>query len=119
EPLISIVDDDISLQNALVRLIRSLGYNARGFASAEAFLESGIMPNCSCVIADIHMQGMNGIQLANVIAERHPPVPVIMITARTEPDLEERVLASGASSFFRKPIDTKTLVQCINRVLER
>lgn len=118
EPLISIIDDDLSLQNALVRLIRSLGYDARGFASAEEFLESGVIPDCSCVITDIQMPGMNGIELKRVMDECECSVPVIMITARTEFGLEEAALASGALCFLRKPIDTKVLFEWIGRALK-
>jgi FixJ family two-component response regulator len=117
EPLISIIDDDQAMRAALVRLIRSLGYVARGFASAEEFIEAGTMPGCSCVITDVQMPGMSGIHLTRLIAERRSPVPVILITARTEPGLEEVALASGAVAFFRKPIDTTAFVECLEMVM--
>jgi FixJ family two-component response regulator len=117
KPVISIIDDDHSLQVALVRLVRSFGYDARGFASAEEFIDSGIMQTCSCVITDVQMTGMSGIDLKRVMKERSCSVPVIVITARTEPGLKDSALASGAICFLRKPIDTKTLVQCIERAL--
>ncbi|ULJ72994.1 response regulator transcription factor [Rhizobium gallicum] len=90
EPLISIIDDDQAMRSALVRLIRSLGYVARGFASAEEFIEAGVMSGCSCVITDIQMPGMSGIHLTRLIAERQSEVPVILITARTEPGTRGR-----------------------------
>ncbi|PRD43109.1 response regulator [Phyllobacterium phragmitis] len=116
--MISIIDDDLSLQVALVRLIRSLGYNARGFASAEEFLESGVIADCSCVITDIQMPGMSGIDLKRVMEERGSNVPVIMITARTESSIEVDALASGALCFLRKPIDTKVFIDCVTRALK-
>lgn len=118
DPLIAVVDDDQSLRAALVRLVRSLGYEARGFASAEEFLEADTTPNFSCVITDIQMPGMNGIELTRVIAQGQSPIPVITITARTEPGLEESAFASGAMCFFRKPVDTNALVGCIERALK-
>jgi FixJ family two-component response regulator len=118
-PLISIIDDDPSLQKALVRLVHSLGYEARGFASAEEFLESGAMWSCSCIVTDIQMPGMSGIDLKRLMDERECSVPVIMITARTERELEQGALASGALCFLRKPIDPDVLVDCFARVLKR
>jgi FixJ family two-component response regulator len=117
EPLISIIDDDQAMRSALVRLIRSLGYVARGFASAEEFIEAGVMPDCSCVVTDIQMPGMSGIHLTRLIAERQSQVPVILTTARTEPGLEECALASGAVAFFRKPIDTTAFVECLEMAM--
>ncbi len=117
ELLISVVDDDQSLRTALVRLVRSLGYGARGFGSAEEFIGSGVMSTCSCVITDIQMPGMNGIDLARLIIGQQPSVPVIMITARAEADLQESALASGAICFLRKPVDSKILVECLERAL--
>ncbi|PRD43220.1 response regulator [Phyllobacterium phragmitis] len=116
--MISIIDDDLSLQSALVRLVRSLGYSARGFASAEEFLETGFMPKSSCVITDIHMPGMSGIDLMRVLEKRGSCIPVILITARTETVLEENAVASGAHCFLRKPIDTEVLSVCIERALK-
>ena len=119
DPLISIIDDDPSLQKALVSLVRSLGYTARGFASAEEFLEAGAASACSCIITDIQMPGMSGIDLKRLMDERECAVPVIMITARTEPDLEQSAFASGAFCFLKKPIDPNVLVDCLARVLKR
>ena len=118
EPLISVIDDDESLRAALVRLIRSIGYAARGFGSAEEFLASGVMADCSCVVTDIQMPGMNGIELARAITGQGSTVPVIMITARTVPGLEEDALASGARCFLRKPLDTNVLVKCLEDALK-
>lgn len=114
EPLISVIDDDDSLRLALVRLIHSLGYSALGFASAEEFIASGALSGCACVITDIQMPGMSGIEL---VAELQSPVPFIMITARSEPELEASAMANGAMYFLRKPVDTKVLVDCIRNAL--
>jgi FixJ family two-component response regulator len=117
-PLISIIDDDVSLQRALVRLVRSYGYTARGFASAEEFIASGIMESCGCVITDIQMPGMSGIELKRLMAERGCSVPMIMITARSEPEVEGSARAIGAYSFLKKPIDSHVLADCLARALK-
>ena len=114
--LISIVDDDSSMRDALVGLFRSLGYDARGFASAEDFLACDDLKRFSCAITDIQMPGMNGFELKRMLDERHT-LPVIMITARSEPDLREKAMSSGAACFLRKPFDTETLVDCLEKAL--
>jgi FixJ family two-component response regulator len=116
EPVIGVVDDDPSLRTALVRLIRSLGYRARGFATADEFIESRGLEGCSCVVTDVQMPGMSGIDLTKLIASSR--VPVIVISARSEPGLQERAFSSGAMCFLRKPIDTDALVEGLRRALK-
>jgi FixJ family two-component response regulator len=116
--VISIIDDDESMRLALVGLVRSLGYDARGFASAEEFLASGPVQSWSCIITDIQMPGMSGIDLKQHLAAAQHALPVIMITARHEADLEERALASGAAFFLKKPFEAETLIECLERVLK-
>jgi FixJ family two-component response regulator len=117
-PVISIIDDDESVRIALVGLVRSLGYGARGFASAEEFLADGTVDGFACIITDIHMPGMSGIELNRHLAACRYGRPVIMITGRDEADLEERALASGAAFFLRKPLKAETLVDCLQRALK-
>jgi FixJ family two-component response regulator len=116
--LISVIDDDESLQKALVRLIRSLGYAARGFASAEEFIASGHLQSCACVVTDIQMPGMSGIDLKRYLDQRGCSIPVIMITARTEPEIQQSAHASGAHCFLRKPVDSSVLIDCLARALK-
>ena len=115
--LISIVDDDSSMRDALVGLFRSLGYDARGFASAEDFLACSDLERFACAITDIQMPGMSGFELKRQLDQRHGTLPVIMITARPEPDLMEKAMSSGAACFLRKPFDTETLVDCLEKAL--
>jgi FixJ family two-component response regulator len=117
EFLISIVDDDASMRDALVGLLRSLGYDARGFASAEDFLASDELDRFSCAITDIQMPGMSGFELKRRLDECHRRLPVIMITARSEPGLREQAKFSGASCFLRKPFETETLIDCLEKAL--
>jgi FixJ family two-component response regulator len=116
-PLISVIDDDESLRLALVGLIRSLGFQAHGHATAEAFLESGDIGETRCVITDIQMPGMSGIDLKHLLDSRAAAVPVIMITARTEAALIERARRSGALCLLCKPFETDDLIAWLDRAL--
>jgi FixJ family two-component response regulator len=119
EHLISIVDDDASMRDALVGLVRSLGYDARGFASAEAFLASSELDKFSCAITDIQMPGMSGFDLKQRLDERPRTLPVIMITARSDQGLKEKAMSIGAAFFLRKPFETEALVACLEKTLAR
>ena len=116
--MISIVEDDLAVREMLVSLTRSLGYDAFGFASAEEFLASDDFERFTCAITDIHMPGMSGFELQQSLQKRKCSLPVIMITARTESDLETKALSSGAIGFLRKPVDVEMLVGCIKKALE-
>lgn len=115
--MISIVDDDDAVRDMLVSLTRSLGYDAVGFASAEDFLASADTSNFSCVVTDVHMPGLSGFELQERLQQRNEPVPVIMITARTEPDLETKASSCGAIGLLRKPLDIEMLVLLIEKAL--
>jgi FixJ family two-component response regulator len=118
EALIAVIDDDYSFRTALVESLGSLGYGARGFASAEEFEGVNAEGACDCIITDIQMPGMSGIDLAQLIRARGSAVPVIMITARPEPGLEARAKASGAICLLRKPFDSTALIGCLERALK-
>jgi FixJ family two-component response regulator len=117
--LISVIDDDESLRSALVGLVRSLGYEASAFGSAEAFLDADHAQTVSCIISDIQMPGMSGLELQQRLAADGRAAPMIMITARPEADLKERAMASGAICFLKKPFDADIMIGCIERALER
>jgi len=117
EPMIAVVDDDESFRIALVESLRSLSYGVCDFASAEEFLGAGDN-SCDCVITDIHMPGMSGIDLARQIMTRERRVPVIMVTARTEPGLEAVAAASGVICLLRKPFDSDALTSCLGKVFD-
>ena len=115
--VISIIDDDDSMRSAIVALVRSAGYEAQGFASAEDFLRCGTVESFACIITDIQMLGMNGIELKEHLTATQCPVPVIMITARHDPGLEGKAIASGAACFLRKPFEADALIACLERAL--
>ena len=117
--LIAIVDDEESVRVSTANLIRSFGFAARGFASAEAFLKSPELGETSCVISDVQMPGIGGLELQSRLASTHRRTPVIFITAFPDPRIQERALAGGAICFLTKPFDGKTLIQCVDRALNR
>ena len=117
-PSISIIDDDDSMRSAVVALVRSAGYDARGIASAEEFLASGEVQSFACVITDIQMPGMSGIELKQHLRACQNAVSLIMITARHDADLEAKALASGAICFLRKPFDGDVLIRCLEGALK-
>lgn len=111
-PLITIVDDDDSLRVALMGLVRSMGYRTEGFDRAEALLQ--VDPGrSSCIVTDIQMPGMSGIDLKKELDARGFTVPVIMITARAEPELHARARASNPVCLLRKPFDAAVLINCL------
>ena len=118
ELLISVVDDDEPFRMALVEALGSLGYGARGYASAEDFIAEETNLSCDCVITDLHMPGMSGLDLNRLLAVRESKIPVIIITARAEPGLEARAAATGAVCLLRKPFESTDLVQCLLKALK-
>lgn len=113
---ISIIDDDSSMRSALVGLVRSYGYGAAAYDSAEAFLQSESR-SCDCIVTDIHMPGLSGIDLKSRLTRERDATPVIMITARTEPALREQATQSGAVCLLQKPFKADDLIACIERAL--
>jgi FixJ family two-component response regulator len=114
---VAIIDDDESMQRALVALMQSLGHSARSFSSAEAFIEGGQIEIFDCIITDLQMPGMSGVELMARLNRERYNVPIVAITAQKQPGLEGRVLAAGAKSLVYKPFDADTLVDCVTRAL--
>ena len=115
--LIAVVDDDESFRMALVECLGSLGYGARGFASAEEFITLEADAAYNCVITDIHLPGMSGHDLARLLTTRRREVPVVMVTARSDLGTDARAAANGAI-LLRKPFKTDALVDCLEKVLK-
>jgi FixJ family two-component response regulator len=118
EPLIAVIDDDEPFRTALVESLYSLGYRACGFASAEEFFAASGESSCDCVITDVHMPGMSGLDLQRLLMARDRRVPVIMITARGDPGLEARAAASGAVCLLRKPFGADALIGYLEKALQ-
>jgi FixJ family two-component response regulator len=117
ETVIAVIDDDDSFRDSLVELLCSYAYGVRDFASADAFIATDEIDSYDCVITDIHMPGMNGIDLKRHLTARNFRVPVIMITARAEPGLEESAATSGAVCLLRKPFKADVLIGCVEKAL--
>jgi FixJ family two-component response regulator len=116
--MISIVDDDQSVREALESLVRSLGYSAVTFASAEEYLGSGRVCDSECVITDVRMPGMTGIDLQDRLIADGYCRPIILMSAQSEEEATGVSTAKGATSrFLKKPITDENLSSCLGRVL--
>jgi FixJ family two-component response regulator len=116
-PVISIVDDDESVREATEFLVRSLGYSAATYSSAEEYLQSGSVDDCSCLITDLRMPGMSGADLQDVLIADGYRTPVIFISASLDEQVRLRVLDAGAYGFLHKPFDEQSLIECLNKAL--
>jgi len=117
-PLIGIVDDDPDIPAALGSLIRSLGYKAECFSSAEEILAAIHQKKFACVISDIHMPNMSGLEFVPELRRRKSDLPVILMTGRLEAGLREKALSCGAIAFVVKPFSFDELVETIKRTVE-
>src|SRR6266545_701894 len=114
---ISIVDDDDSLRNSLNNLLRSLGFRADGFSSAEAFLTSSRLHETDCLILDVRMPGMSGLDLQRQLRAANSRIPIVFITSHADDDARARALAAGAVAFLYKPCRKETLLEAIDSAL--
>lgn len=116
-PLVAVVDDDGALCLSLVDLMRSIGCRAEPYISAETFLTSSNLLSFDCVIADVHMPGMGGLNLIRKVHERGIMTPVILITALPDKHLDDEAIAVGAQCLLRKPFETNSLLDWVERSL--
>jgi FixJ family two-component response regulator len=118
-PLISIVDDDELVREAVTGLIRSLGYRAAAFGSAEAFLRSHQLSRTACLIADINMPAMSGLELYRRLSGSGAVIPTILITAYPDDGIRKSALDAGVGCYIVKPFDESELLLCIDHALSR
>jgi FixJ family two-component response regulator len=116
--LVAIVDDDELLRSALQGLLKSAGLPARSFASAEEFLDSGQQDHTACLIADIRMPGMSGLELQAKLSAEHCRIPTIFITAHGDAKMRLQALRAGAVEFLPKPFDDEVLLASVRAALE-
>jgi FixJ family two-component response regulator len=116
-PLVAVVDDDEQMRGALQGLLKSEGLPARAFASAEEFLESGEQHRCVCLIADIRMPGMSGLDLQAALKGARIAIPIIFITAHGDERMRLQALRSGAVEFLAKPFDDEVLLETVRAAL--
>ena len=116
-PLVSVVDDDESVRESLPDLLCELGFAVEAFASAEEFLASGHLGRTRCLILDVAMPGMSGIELHEELARRGRAIPAVFITGQHDDGIRSRVLAAGAVDCLRKPFDEAELIDAVRAAL--
>jgi FixJ family two-component response regulator len=115
--VISIIDDDQSVREATQCLVRSLGYRARVFSSAEEYLQSDGARDASCLIIDLHMPGMSGAELQDRLIADGQSIPIIFVTAYFEERTSAQAMSAGAYGFLRKPFNDESLIACLDKAL--
>ena len=116
--LVSVVDDDESIRESLPDLLNEFGFAARAFSSAEAFLSSDYVDKTRCLILDVMMPGMTGLDLQQELMRRGQEIPVIFITAKKDEVLRARALKQGAVKFLNKPFSDTALLDALNVALD-
>jgi FixJ family two-component response regulator len=117
KPVIAVVDDDSRVRESLASLIESAGFTARVFALAKEFLQEDFMARTSCLITDVRMPGMDGLDLQRCVRLERPDLPVIFITAHHDDEVERCAFAQGAAFFIRKPFDAEELLRAVKIAL--
>ena len=115
--LVSIVDDDESLRRSVKNLLTSVGFQVETFASAEAFLQSAHRADTRCVVLDLRMPGMSGLDLLVHLAATGSPIPVVILTAHSDDEARRRTLQAGAVAFLGKPFHGEALLGAVRRAL--
>lgn len=116
--LIAVVDDDDSVRSAVHGVLKSVGLKTRAFASAEEFLRSGHQSETACLITDIQMPGMSGLELQAALAEEKHRIPIIFITAYGDAKTRTQAMRGGAVEFLAKPFDDDVLLESVRAALE-
>jgi FixJ family two-component response regulator len=115
--LVSIVEDDQFFRESMRRLMRSLGFSVEIFPSAADFLASPRLVDTACLIADVHMPAMTGLELHRRLIDMGHAIPTILVTAYPDNDVRAQVLNDGVVCYLRKPVDEKHLMRCLHTAL--
>jgi FixJ family two-component response regulator len=115
--LVSVVEDDQFFRESMRRLMRSLGYSVEAFPSAADFLASPRLVETACLIADVHMPAMTGLELYRHLIDAGYAIPTILVTAYPDDDVRARALNDGVVCYLRKPVDEKHLMRCLRAAL--
>jgi FixJ family two-component response regulator len=116
--LVSVVEDDQFFRESMKRLMRSLGYQVEAFASAADFLTSPRLGETACLIADVNMPKMTGVELYRHLMDSDQAIPTILVTAYADDEVESRALKDGVLCYLRKPVDEKHLERCLFAALQ-
>ncbi len=117
-PFLSVVDDDEMLRESLPDLLREFGFAARAFSSGQEFLSSDFLGQTRCLILDVAMPGMSGLDLQEELNRRGQAIPIIFITGQKDEDVRERALRQGAVKFLYKPFSDDALLDAVNAALD-
>jgi FixJ family two-component response regulator len=117
--LVSVVDDDDSMRESLLHLLRAFGFSVEAFASAESFLASGAADRARCLILDIAMPGMSGVELQQELKARGAPIPIVFITAHGDVTSRPRLLEQGAVEVLFKPFSDTALLDAVTTAIAR
>ena len=117
KPVVAAVDDDRRVRESIHSVLESAGYEAVVFGSAEEFLESGVLSRATCVIADVRLPGIHGIELQLRIRQERAQLPVIFVTAHDDDEIRQQALRDGAVDFMVKPFDAATLLENVERAV--
>jgi FixJ family two-component response regulator len=115
--VITVIDDDESIRSSLQDLVQSLGFVVATFESAEDFLRSGCLATTACVVTDVRMPGMSGIELQARLIADGDKTPIVFVTSYPEEAIRARALKAGALGFLRKPFNDDSLIECLSRAL--
>jgi FixJ family two-component response regulator len=115
--VIAVIDDDASVRRALRRLLQSAGFTVGTFGTAREFLDADYWAQTACLVLDIHLSGMSGVELQEYLAVSGVSIPIVFITAYDDVLTRERVNRAGAIGYLRKPVDQGTLIEAISRAI--
>jgi FixJ family two-component response regulator len=116
-PLVAIVDDDASVRQSTARLVRSFGYRTEFFESGREFLSSGAVDRAACLLLDVRMPGMDGLDVQRSLAERGVRLPIVFLTGRASDEEERRARSTGVVEFLRKPVAQASLREAIENLM--
>jgi two-component system, LuxR family, response regulator FixJ len=116
---VAVVDDDGAVREGLSALLRSAGFGVETFASAEEFLRSGQFSGCACLVLDIRLSGMSGVELQELLLDSGADLPIVLMTAHADSGVRARALSSGAVAVLQKPFSDEALLEAIELSLRR
>ena len=116
-PFVAIVDDEEGIRKALRRLLRASGLDAHAYATGEEFLSAAAQKRPDCLVLDLHMPGMSGLQVLRRLQATGEPLPVVVITAHDEPETRKQCMNAGADAYLRKPLEDRLLLKAISAAM--